>query len=64
MHITASSNTPSYCAGTLIWYKVAPDDRFAQEAAVLQCTTCGAIFTSGYPVDLAHARAGVLFEGL
>lgn len=52
----------STCVGTLVWYDVAADGRW-EAAAVLLCSACGEIFTTGQPLDERHTAADLLREG-
>jgi hypothetical protein len=51
---------PQPCTGTLIWFPVPADDRFADEAALALCSDCGYIVVTGSLLDERHAESPVV----
>ena len=51
---------PQPCTGTLIWYPVPADARFADEAALALCSDCGYIVVTGSLLDERHAESPVV----
>ena len=51
---------PSPCTGTLIWFPVAADDRFTEEAAICLCSDCGYVIVTGSLLDARHAESPVI----
>jgi hypothetical protein len=44
------------CPGVLIWFP-------CEGGALLVCSHCGDLFTTGWPLDERHAHNEVLMEG-
>jgi len=48
------------CTGTLLYFPVAPDNRFTSEAAIVLCSDCGFMSVSGGELDARHTDAQVV----
>jgi hypothetical protein len=48
------------CTGTLLYFPVPPDDRFTTEAAIVLCSDCGFVTTTGGALDERHADSQVV----
>lgn len=56
--------TTGPCPGPLVWFDVLADERFPVPSALLECSACGYVVTSGNANDEAHAFADLLREGI
>lgn len=52
------------CEGPLVWFTAWDDDRFPQQAGVLECSACDYLIVTGSFHDEAHALTPWLREGL
>lgn len=51
------------CPGPMVWFSVDPTDLWP-EAAILECSTCRTVITTGNFFDGAHAATDILREGI